>query len=60
MAHTKWDLYEDLNYNEIYFEGDAYDEVTQEEFMLDAAELDASDLDHFSSMQDLEDMGSSF
>lgn len=59
MENTKWDLYEDLYYSDPYFEGEAFEDIDQDDTIVD--ELDLSEMvSEFEGMHDPGDFGHTF
>ena len=56
MAINDWNLYDELHYSDMYFEGEPMEESNQDDFEIEAAELDLSDVDEdLSGLDDFED-----
>lgn len=45
MAITNWNLYDELHYSDMYFEGEPLEETVQPEVEIEAVELDLSEFD---------------
>ena len=54
MAATNWNLYDELHYRELYFEGEPLEESMQDDIAIEIADLDMldvnegfTDIDHY-------------
>lgn len=60
MAINNWNLYDELHYSDMYFEGESMEEAIQDDLEIEADELDLLDVDEFSDLGDFEDFDQMF